>query len=99
MDAVLLLVNAALDSLVSRSLYCQLAKEPSAYLDDIWSSNDDDTDSEDDNPSEPGSRPALKKQAVNELKTSPTDSDATTVSCKDAKLLPDHKAHIAAHGR
>jgi transposase len=98
MDATLLKANASLDSLVSRSLYCQLAKEPSAYLDDVWSINDNDTDSDGDHPPEPGSRPDSKKQTANELRISRTDPDATMVRRKDTKLFLGHKVHMAVDG-
>ncbi len=98
MDATLLKANASLDSLVSKSLYCQLAKEPSAYLDDVWSSNDNDTDDGDDHSCGSDLGPRPKKQTVNRQWISKTDPDATLVKRKDTKLFLSHKVHIAVDG-
>lgn len=92
MDATLLKVNASLDSLVSKSLYCQLAKEPSEYLDDVWSS--DETDNDDDDPAGQRRRSDQKKLTVNELKVSKTDPDATPVRRKDMKIFLGHEVNI-----
>jgi len=70
MDATLLKASASLDSPVSRSLHCQLAKESSVYLDYVWSGSDNDTDRDDYHPPEPGSRPDAKEQAMHQAKQS-----------------------------
>ncbi len=92
------MANASLGSLVDRLLYYQPAKERSAYLDDVRSSNYSDTDDEDDRPSRLDRRPDLKKRTANELRVSKTDPGATLLRRKDAQLFLSHKVHIAVDG-